>query len=713
MPDNQDMNGTGQQAGTSVATEEQQQAQGQEAPPFDPINCFRQMVMARTINDILKTRKTQGKFSFYIGCAGHEAIAGSIAALRPDDWLTLYYRDLAGWLQRTNDPYAPIRGSYARATDPMTSGRSLSEQFSSRRFHIMPYFSEIAALAPFCAGVGFAFKRQQTGQLVAFHCGDGGVATNDFNVLYRAATIHKLPVLMVVEDNNWAITYGGGQWGGSLIEWARGGGAEAVEMDGTDAIAIHDAVVKLAEHVRTTGPALLHLRTGLLDPHSSSTDIYGYRERSEVTKTKETRDPITNTGRRLMEMGLLTEKDIESIKKEVRAQVTQIDEQVQEEPEPTGTRLLQHVYSWPENPIAEPTEPARTLKMLDAVNEALVEIRSRDPGFFVYGQDVGSPRGGVFGATQELVSKFPGTAISSPLNEQIIFGVAAGASMVADRARCGEIQFIEYHQSMAQTIRLAASIEYQSFGDWHCPVLIRTKAGGGGGGPISSGAGGGGFGHSHSGEHWFTDIPGLIVLCPGNPYDAKGLLIEASRTRSPAIFLERGRLYFSAPPKDAKGNVIAPLAELWQVPGGYYTVPMRLARRIRIGSGYLTGAVVTWGTMVLEAAIAAANVVAQHGGAFDIVDLRTLMPFDEETVSAAVREANRVVVVTEEPDYTSFGRHIHSWILQHHFYEMDLPASFISGKGNVPSVPYNSPEEMAFYPTAKDIENVLIQFATA
>ena len=140
---------------------------------------------------------------------------------------------------------------------------------------------------------------------------------------------------------------------------------------------------------------------------------------------------------------------------------------------------------------------------------------------------------------------------------------------------------------------------------------------------------------------------------------------------------------------------------------------MRLARRIRIGSGYLTGAVVTWGTMVLEAAIAAANVVAQHGGAFDIVDLRTLMPFDEETVSAAVREANRVVVVTEEPDYTSFGRHIHSWILQHHFYEMDLPASFISGKGNVPSVPYNSPEEMAFYPTAKDIENVLIQFATA
>jgi pyruvate/2-oxoglutarate/acetoin dehydrogenase E1 component len=266
---------------------------------------------------------------------------------------------------------------------------------------------------------------------------------------------------------------------------------------------------------------------------------------------------------------------------------------------------------------------------------------------------------------------------------------------------------------MAQTARLAGQIEYQSFGDWNCPVLIRMKAGGGGGGPISSGAGGGGFGHSHSGEHWFTDIPGMIVLCPSTPYDAKGQLIEASRTESPVIYLERGRLYRSAPPKDAQGNVIGPVAELWQVPDGYYTIPMRQARRIRIGTGYLTGAIVTWGTMMLEAAIAASNVVREYGGAFDIVDLRTLMPFDEETISAAVREANRVVVVTEEPDYTTFGRHVHSWIVQHHFDDMDLPPAFICGKGNIPSVPYDSPEEMAFYPTSKDIEAVLITFATA
>src|SRR5436309_1229904 len=338
MADQQHANPVDQLAREAVLTE--------QVPTFDPVDCFKQMILARTINDVLKTRKTQGKFDFYIGCAGHEAIAGVIAALRPDDWLTLYYRDLAGWLQRSRDPYAPIRGAYARATDPMTSGRSLSEQFSSRHFHVLPYFSEIATLAPFCTGVGFAFKRERTGQLVSFHCGDGGVATNDFNVLYRAATIYQLPVLLVVEENGWAITNSEPQWGGSLVEWARGGGAEAVEMDGSDAVALYDATRKLAEHVRTTGPALLHLKIGLLDPHSSSTDIYGYRSRAEVAKTKETRDPITNTGNRLIQMGLLKKEDIERFKKEARAQVTAIDEQVQGEPQPSGERFREHLYSF-------------------------------------------------------------------------------------------------------------------------------------------------------------------------------------------------------------------------------------------------------------------------------------------------------------------------------------------------------------------------------
>jgi 2-oxoisovalerate dehydrogenase E1 component len=696
-----------------MATEIQQTSR--TTPTFDPVDCFKQMVMARTINETLKARKTQGRFPFYIGAGGHEALAGAIAALNANDWLAFYYRDLAGWLQRTHDPFAPLRAAYSRTTDPMTAGRNMPEHFSSRQFHIMPTFSEVAGLAPFAAGAAFAFQRNHSGQVVFFCTGDGGVATNDFNALYRAATIHKLPIIMAVEDNGWAITTPteGHQWGGDLNEWARAGGAYTQEIDGSDAIALHDAMLPLAERARTAGPVFLHLKMGLLDPHSSSTDIYAYRERAEVAQTKETRDPIKNTGKRLIEMGLLTQADIDRLMTEAKDHLNEIEDQVITEPEPTGERLLHHLYAWPAQPTVEPTGVPQTMHMLQAINDALVEIRQRDDGFFVYGQDCGSPRGGVFGATQSLVTTFPEAAISSPLNEQIIFGIAAGASMVDGKARCGEIQFVDYHQSMAQSIRLAGRILYQSYGDWNCPVLIRTKAGSGGGGPISdSGAGGGAYGHSHSGEYWFTSLPGVITLCPSTPYDAKGLLIEASRTQSPTVFLERGRLYRSDPPKDAAGNVIAPLAELWQVPAGYYTVPMRSARRLRIGSGFVTGAIVTWGTMVLESAIAAANVVNQHGGAFDIIDLRTLFPFDEATISAAVSEANRVVVVTEEGDHTNFGRHIHSWIVERHFEELDLPAAFICAKG-VPAAPYFGAEEEVFYPTAKDVEAVLTRFATA
>ncbi len=248
--------------------------------------------------------------------------------------------------------------------------------------------------------------------------------------------------------------------------------------------------------------------------------------------------------------------------------------------------------------------------MIDAVNDALVEVVKRDPGFFVYGQDVGSAIGGVFNATLRLVKEYPGTAISSALNEQLITGIAAGCGMADGRARCGEIQFVDYHQSAAQTLRLAARIYYQSYGDWNCPVVLRMKSGSGGGGPISdSGSGGGAFGHSNAGEQWFTNVPGLITICPATPYDAKGLLIQAALSQSPVVFLERGRLYRAESPRVRKGGAdhSTQLGALWNVPDGYYTEPIGKARTLRIGSGAPVATIVSWGTMLLESAIAAAR----------------------------------------------------------------------------------------------------------
>ncbi|HEX4208119.1 MAG TPA: thiamine pyrophosphate-dependent enzyme [Ktedonobacteraceae bacterium] len=679
---------------------------GVAALPLDMISLYRTMVTARVINDLLKTRKTQGRFPFYIGCAGHESMAAVVAALQENDWLSLYYRDLAAWLQRTGDIYGPLREAYSRTTGPMGAGRNMPSHYSSKQHRILPGVSEVAGLAPFAGGFGFALQWHKQQEIIVNTNGDGGVATTDFNSLFRQSAVHRLPVLMIVEDNGWAITAASPiQWSGSLVEWSRGGGVYAEEVDGADAMATYEATSRLVQHIRDgNGPVLMHLHLGLLDAHSSSTDIKSYRQKDEIAFTTATKDPVKNFGLWLVEHGHLQESDIESVRKEIRADVERIEREVQQEPEPMPERVTERVISIPEWRENMPRGATRQLTMLGAINEALVEQTKRDPDFYVYGQDVGSPKGGVFGATASLVKEFPQHAISSPLNEQVIIGIVAGSGMHDGKARCAEIQFVDYHQSATQTIRLAARTEYQSYGDWTVPMVIRTKSGSGGGGPISSGgAGGGAYGHSNAGEQWFTNIAGMITVCPATPFDAKGLLLESARAQSPVTFLERGRLYRSEPPRDSDGTMVAAMAEYWMVPHGYYTLPLGKARRLRIGEGATSVAIIAWGTMVLEACSAAANIVKREGGAIEVVDLRTLMPFDTEAVAAAVKEANRVIVATEETDFTSFGRHVHSWIVQNCFYDLDGSPAFISAIA-APAAPYNGIEETAFYPTSKTIE---------
>jgi 2-oxoisovalerate dehydrogenase E1 component len=686
---------------------------GSGARTLDPVDLYRTMLMARTINDTLKARKTQGKFPFYIGCAGHETVAAVVAALEEQDWLAFYYRDLAGWLQRTKDIYMPLRAAYARVTDPSNSGRNMPSHYSSPRKHILPTPSEVSGLAPFAGGVGWALKRRQQQEVVAFFTGDGGAATNDFSVLLRQATVHKLPVLMVICDNHWAImTERQAQWAGDLAGQARAAGALAIEVDGTDPLKTYDAIVPLVRRLRAgEGPGFVHLHLGLLDPHSSSTDIRRYRTREEIEETTRTKDPVANLARQLVARGLLSEADVERLRDEAKEQVLQAEAQVLTEPEPEPSRVMDHIIDVPRGAVP-PSGPSSRKLMLEAINDGLVELVKRDPGFFVFGQDVGSATGGVFNATARLVKEYPGTAISSALNEQLIVGMVAGCGMVDGRARCGEIQFVDYHQSATQTIRLAARFNYQTYGGWNVPMLLRMKSGSGGGGPISdSGSGGGAFGHSNAGDNWFTTVPGLITICPATPFDAKGLLLAAAESRSPVVFLERGRLYRSEAPTASKGGApIAALEALWQVPDGYYTEEIGKARTLTIGQGAPAATIVAWGTMVLESAIAAARFSEATGRAVEIVDLRTIAPWDEAAITASVKRTNHAVVVTEEPDLTSHGRHIHSWIAQHLFYDLDATPLFVSALPASPA-PYNGPEESAFFPSATNVERALEQLA--
>src|SRR5215470_8419514 len=310
---------------------------GNQATSLDPIKLYHTMLTARLTNDLLKTRKTQGRYPFYIGCAGHESMAAVVAALTDDDWLALYHRDLAAWLQRTGDIYGPLREAYSRTTGPMAAGRNMPSHYGSPQFRILPSFSEVAGHCPFAGGFGFAVKRRHSHEIVVCTTGDGGAATNDFHVLLRLSAIHHLPVLMVVEDNKWAITTTGMQWAGSLIEWAKGGGVYAEEADGSDVLATFETAQRLVSHVRAgNGPALLHLHLGLLDPHSSSTDIRSYRKKEEIDLTTATKDPVKNFGRWLVEHAHLQDADLMCMRKEIRAELEQVEQEVLAEPEPTA-----------------------------------------------------------------------------------------------------------------------------------------------------------------------------------------------------------------------------------------------------------------------------------------------------------------------------------------------------------------------------------------
>ncbi len=313
-------------------------AAGTGARTLDPVELYRTMVLARTINDVLKARKVQGKFPFYIGCAGHESVAAIVAAMEGEDWLSFYYRDLAGWLQRTGDVHTVLRAAYSRVTDPMCSGRNMPSHYSSRKYHVLPGFSEVGGLAPFAGGVGWAFKRDGSGRVITFFTGDGGAATNDFNVLLRQATVNKLPVLIVVANNHWAImTEQQAQWAGDLTAQVRAMDAIAMDVDGVDALATFNAASELIARLRAgEGPAFMHLHLGLLDAHSSSTDIRRYRTREEIEETARTKDPVKRLGVQLVERGLISEGDIPRMRDEAKARVDAAEADVLAEPEVPG-----------------------------------------------------------------------------------------------------------------------------------------------------------------------------------------------------------------------------------------------------------------------------------------------------------------------------------------------------------------------------------------
>lgn len=641
---------------------------------------LRTMMTSRRLDEKMLTLLKQGKGYFHIGASGHEAAQVGLGFhLRGgEDWFCLYYRDLALALAVGYTAEETLQAHFAKAGDPNGAGRQMPEHFGHRDLGIMTTSSSVGAQWMPAVGFGLAAQREGTDQVVYVGGGEGSTSQGSFHEALNWAARAQAPVLFHVEDNKYAISVPvWEQTAGASIYPLLGGypGLARARYDGTDfftAFAVGKAAV---EHARAgKGPVALLADVVRLLPHSSSDDHAKYRPADELTADR-ARDPVAKLAARLVAAGIMAEGDVEAMRKEVAKEIDDLARTVEAQPDPTDAHS--HVYGPEPDLDYEQEGPAGELVVLvDAVNHALDEEMARDARVLVYGEDVGGGKGGVFTATRGLTEKHGADrCFNSPLAETSILGSAVGLA-AAGYKPVVEIQFADYIWPGMDMLRnQIASFRYRSNGTWTCPMVIRVPCGG----YIH-----GGLCHSQNIEAIFGHFPGLKIAFPSNAADAKGLLKTAVRGHDPVLFLEHKALYRQGPARRPE-------------PHAEFLVPFGKAAVVREGTD-LT--LVTWGAIVYKA-LNAAKALEKEGVSVEVLDLRSILPLDTETILASVRKTNRALVAYEDHEFMGFGAEIAAQVADKTFEHLDAPVKRVAGAFTW--IPYADPLEKMVLPQDEDV----------
>ncbi|MDT8368815.1 MAG: dehydrogenase E1 component subunit alpha/beta [Longimicrobiales bacterium] len=651
------------------------------------LDFFRTMHLSRFIDDREMALKRQNKIFFQISGAGHEAIGVGVAAhLDPaKDWSFFYYRDRAFALSLGQTPLDHLLQAVAAEDDPASGGRQMPAHYSDPRFHIANTSSPTGT--QFLQAVGAAEAGWRAVQLpelqehlssfaedeiVVCTTGDGTTSEGEFWEALNTASNLALPVLFVVEDNEYAISVPVEVQtaGGSISKLVEGfPGLKIAECDGTDPVDVYRVAGDLVRHCRERkGPALLHAHCTRPYSHSMSDDERMYRPSVELERQAE-RDCLQRMETRLLEAGIATREEIDAIIAEAKQTVADAAEEAVSHPQPDPSTAMKHLYSEEVDPTGESfaTDPDyeddddRALTMLDLVNRCLSDEMARDSRIVVFGEDVADAsredalgevkgKGGVFKATHGLQQKYGSVRVfNSPLAEANIVGRAFGMATRGLKPVV-EIQFFDYIWPAFHQIRNElATIRYRSAGTFDAPVVIRTTYGG----YLRGGA----IYHSQTGATLFTHIPGLRVVIPSNAEDANGLLRTAIRCDDPVLFLEHKHLYRQVYNKG-------------RYPGADYMIPFGRAHTVKEGTD-LT--LVTCGALVKRSMDAVKAFEKEHDASVEVIDLRTLSPLDMETVAASVKKTNRALVVHEDAVTYGHGAEIAAQIADGCFAWLDAP----------------------------------------
>ncbi len=666
------------------------------------IHAYRAMYLARRLDDREILLKRQNRIYFQISGAGHEAVGAAAGLLlKPGhDWFYLYYRDRALCLALGVTPEEMLLGAVGAAADPASGGRQMPSHWGDKTRNIVTCSSPTGT--QFLQAVGCAQACQliqpESDAVTLVTSGEGATSEGEFWEALNAACLEQLPVLFLIENNGYAISVPveAQTAGGNVAALAGGFPLKRFEVDGTDFVASYRVLEEAVSFCRAEKkPALVQAMVTRPYSHSLSDDERLYKTKAERA-AEEARDPILRFPEWLVAEGILDRHRLQLVVHEAEREIQEAVERALKAAPPPRESALTHLYSEDVNPASPffETEPqfagGEPRTMVDSINLTLHEEMARNPRMLVFGEDVADcsreanlaevkGKGGVFKATAGLQIKFGGErCFNSPLSEAGIVGRAIG---MAERGLkpVVEVQFFDYiWPAMMQIRDELATIRWRSNGAFQAPVVIRV--------PIGGYLNGGAIYHSQSGEVVFTHIPGLRVVMPSNALDASGLLRTAIRCDDPVLFLEHKKLYRE--PYNRSPH-----------PGPDYLIPFGKAKIVKPGER-LT--VITYGALVQKCLQAAAQLEQRDAAqTLEVIDLRTLAPYDWEAIRGSVEKTSRVMIAHEDTLSFGYGAELAARIANELFDCLDAPVGRVAALDTW--VGYNPQLENEILPQVENI----------
>jgi len=649
------------------------------------IKAFRLIYTSRLLDEKIGVLLKQGKSSFHMSAGGHEAIqvAAGLSMKINEDWFFPYYRDQAFCLSMGMTIKEILLGFLGKKNDPSSGGKQMPNHFGHKDLNIISASSSVGSQFLQAVGTTLANKYNNKSGITIVCCGEGGTSQGEFYEALNWAAIDKLPVIFLIQNNNYAISVPSTKQKPDGIISAIGNAykdLKTYKVDGCDFIKSMEVISNAYQYARNSkGPVLIEADVIRLFPHSSSDNHNKYRLTEEI-KENFKKDPLIILKKQIIDNKYLEEKDFNLIKDEINNNINKSVEEALLEEDPLKDEALKYIYSNDkQKPLTDPIISNRKdIVLIDAINIALKEEMQINEKIVVFGEDVAGGKGGVFQATRNLTKEFgKKRCFNTQLAEASIIGVGIGMALKGLKPVV-EIQFGDYiWPAMTQLRNELSTIRYRSNNNFCAPMVIRVPVGG----YIH-----GGLCHSQSIEAFFAHIPGIYIVAPSNSLDAYGLLKSAIRCNDPVLFLEHKFLYRQ---KFAQSCL----------PEEDWTFPIGKGKIKKVGDDIT---IITYGSILYKCLQASNLIELNNDVSIEIVDMISIQPIDWDIIFNSVKKTGKVLVVHEDTKFMGLGAEIVAQISNNCYEYLDAPVERCAGKDS--HIPFNNILEDEVLPQVKDIE---------